>query len=477
MHLYFLDFLGYTITMNNRPISGEQRRWLLREIQHWRDVGIVTDEATERIIGLYESEAVAEGRQSSRTVSILMGIAGLFAAAAVCLLIAYNWSALSGAAKIGIVVGITASVYATAFRSHWRKLRQTGESTGRFSLSEALFFLGCLLLGGDIFLIQQVFQNNGQESIGVLLWLLGIVPFVLYFDSVLFHALFVSLLAIWILSTAPDSAFGRDSDPFALLRIGLVTFPALTYGIWRSHVRQSPALLGMFLLLGVFATELYIGESARWLSVPLFGMVGAGLVCLDICFTLPSSIASAYRRYGLLMIVFFLALTELQLSLSDSGFRLDPGSGGIPSFWIIATIGVTFIASLSLSIGRILRSAAGSGENVAESALMTLLTLMFAAQALWIILSPQWDRFYFALGTDIVTLISAASLISIGLQQDRGRTSALGVIALLLQVTRLYIQFIGSAGGILGGAALFLLCAIVVFMVANYWRRKKSLTH
>jgi hypothetical protein len=108
---------------------------------------------------------------------------------------------------------------------------------------------------------------------------------------------------------------------------------------------------------------------------------------------------------------------------------------------------------------------------------MTLLTLMFAAQALWIILSPQWDRFYFALGTDIVTLISAVSLISIGLQQDRGRTSALGVIALLLQVTRLYIQFIGSAGGILGGAALFLLCAIVVFMVANYWRRKKSLTH
>lgn len=59
--------------MSKRSISSSKRRWLLDEMEWWRDAGILTAGQSQEIIEQYESVAEAAESHSSRAVNTLMG--------------------------------------------------------------------------------------------------------------------------------------------------------------------------------------------------------------------------------------------------------------------------------------------------------------------------------------------------------------------------------------------------------------------
>ena len=61
--------------------------------------------------------------------------------------------------------------------------------------SELVFFVGCLFYGCGIWLVAQVFHLNAHYPDGFWWWALGVLPFALGLDTVLLHALLVTVLA------------------------------------------------------------------------------------------------------------------------------------------------------------------------------------------------------------------------------------------------------------------------------------------
>jgi uncharacterized membrane protein len=169
--------------MDKRAISTKQRAWLLEALQDWRGHGIVSEEQAGRILDLYETPAAIADRQRSRGIFTLMGIA------AVLLLIGYNWDAMPRGLKLVVIFGAVAAAHGGGVSL--RYVRHVGP------LSEVAFFLGCLFYGAGIWLVAQIFHLSAHYPDGVWWWAVGVLPFALCLDTLLLHALFVALMALW----------------------------------------------------------------------------------------------------------------------------------------------------------------------------------------------------------------------------------------------------------------------------------------
>ena len=133
--------------MSGRAISEGSRAWLCEELTVWRKAGILDDQQSAQIEGLYETRGQSAQRRVSRAMFTLMGVAALLVGLAVLLLIGYNWAAMPPAVKIAIVFVVVLSAYAAAF---WTRYTRRA-----LLASELLFFLACLFYGCGIWLIAQ----------------------------------------------------------------------------------------------------------------------------------------------------------------------------------------------------------------------------------------------------------------------------------------------------------------------------------
>ncbi len=160
------------------------------EIESWVNEGIINSEQSQKLSQKYQLPKLGEAppfyRDSSfilKAVAILIGVAGLM------LVIAQNWDDLPIIARM--LTGLL-PLFAAYFWG-FLKLHQNDEQT-----AELAFLLASLLFGVNIMLQAQIFHISSYFPNGILWWILGTMPTMIYFRSKIIAIIFQGLFVLWI---------------------------------------------------------------------------------------------------------------------------------------------------------------------------------------------------------------------------------------------------------------------------------------
>jgi uncharacterized membrane protein len=471
--------------VDKRPLSQLQRSWLLGEIKVWQAQGLVRAEQAEDILGLYEMPNESAARQQSWGLFALRAVAALFVGLAVFLVIGYNWTELPTAIKLIILFGALLSAQGTAFYLRYRRNARLA--------SELTFFFGCLLYGASIWLIAQIFHLNAHYPDGFWVWALGVLPFALALDTLLLHALLIAILAIWVGTEI------LDPSPFAFARwfFGLLGWPGLPNGAYTLPLLAVPGLLWSYRKGSPFTAGLYVALLTWWTVLqpfawdwktnPIFFIVSLGglLMVLSEIHRSGSPFAIPYRFCGVLLTLG----TLIPLSFRDY-YHLWPDLsyyGGIDKNGrflgpgIIQPLAILAVSMLVVggTLFVILRRREGEARLtrpvrafVSRQWLPLGLVLLMTLSSLWVALARE--SLLPMILANLAMLASAFWLIQVGTREERGRPFATGVLYFLLWAVLRYFDLFGGFGGMLGGAFLFFLCGVTLFVVSLYWRQRKQ---
>ncbi|MBX9678495.1 MAG: DUF2157 domain-containing protein [Gemmataceae bacterium] len=472
------------------PLSPQDRSWLLRQIDRWRELGLMGDTQARSILGLYEERWEAQARTQSTAIFVLMAIAALLVSLAVILVVGFNWEAMPKPMKLATLIGSVAGMHGLGL---WLRF---GKGWNRSS--EIAFFFGCLLYGASIWLIAQIFNLDSHYPDGFWWWAWGILPFALCLDTVLIHVLLVSVLSIWVGTEILDSGlfflFGRV---VAFPPPGAYTLPIFVFLplLW-AYRRNEVAAVWLYLPLVVFwAALLPIAWHFTDQVVFFLGALGSLLLLVAELHPENSRFSIPYRLFGLLML--FGVLTPLSFWEFNQHPFFGDKRDGIAA--LAPAVVLSFIGLAAVAVA-FLRGRQPSSELEVSSSQSTMirlwlpagLTLAFAAisylnlwtEGLGFRIGDHRDspaRFTYALFVTLlanVFFIAAAFWIMwLGLREERGFPFAAGVAAFLFWTVLRYIDLFAEFGGMLGAALMFFLCGAVLFGVAIYWHQRKRSRH
>lgn len=468
--------------MDKRPLSDRQRDWLESELDHWHAAGLVTPEQQAGILGLYETPREVSRRKQSRGVFVLQSIAMGLVALAMLLLIGFNWEYLPGGLRIAVVLGAMLIAHATGYWLRWSRQKPLA--------GEIATFLGCFLYGCGIWQIGQVFHINSNNADGAWVWAIGILPFALFLESALLHALLVAVLAIWvgaeILGFASSQWWGWWRVRSGCYTLPLLAAPGILWCYRRNHIKT----LAMYLpLLAWWLILLPIAWSrGDYNPVYFIGTVAALFLAIAEAHHVGNSMSIPFRLYGALVtmgLLFLLSFIDLQRELlrHDGDWNMLEGIA-------LLVFGLGLIAGLTRW-----------GASHAEDSPVFLIRLgqrfwlpaglvgLYGGLSLWNILwgavgsdygwRSQLDLWSLpilipCLITNIATVAMAVWLMRVGLREDRGGPFFGGVVLFLAWAIARYVDLFGGVGGMLGAALMFFLCGAGLFVLARYWSHRKE---
>jgi hypothetical protein len=452
--------------MGKRTISAGQRAWLLGALRLWHDQGIVSEEQTGRILELYESPAAFAERQRARGVFTLMGVAAFLVGLAALLLVGYNWADMPRGLKLAVVFGAVAGAHAAGF------LLRSGRRGGR--LSEIAFFLGCLFYGTGIWLVAQIFHLSAHYPDGVWWWAVGVLPFALCLDTLLLHALFVALMALW--AGMEVLQFGHLGAWFLgrweMIPNGAYSLPLLAApGLWWAYRRRAPAalrlyapLLAWWLVLQPFAWR------PEWNPVYFIGGVGGLMLLVAESHREGSPFAVPYRVYGTLITCGVLMVLSYH-SLHEELRHL--GGPGIPETLPLLLLGFALLLLAALPHGPSARR-----RLWLPGGLVAFMAALPWADALCRALGrPRVGAVVVTVLANLAAVACALWMIRAGLHEERGLPFGAGVLYFLAWAVQRYQDLFGDFGGMLGASLVFFLCGATLFAVAIYWRHRKEVRH
>ncbi len=255
--------------MAGREISESRRVWLTEELAVWRKAEILGDDQATQIESLYETHGQSAQRRTSRAMFTLMGVAAFLVGLAVLLLIVYNWDGMPRPAKVATVFVVVLDTYGAAF---WTRYVRRAHLP-----SELLFFLACIFYGSGIWLIAQAFHIQSHWPNGFWIWAIGVLPFALCLDTLLLHALFVALLAIWV---GAEVIGFPERIGWGFTVNGAYTLPLLVLpGMLWAYAKRSPLAIALYVPLAVWWVVLQpVAWQATEQSVYVVGAVGAALL-------------------------------------------------------------------------------------------------------------------------------------------------------------------------------------------------------
>ena len=457
--------------MPRRLISALQREWLDDELLAWRAEAILSEEQGHRIRELYETAGESAGRQQSRAVFTLMGLAGLLVGLGVLLLIGYNWESMPAGLKLVVIFGTVLGTYATGFY-----LRYTREAP---VASEVVFFMGCLFYGAGIWLVAQIFHVNANYPDGMWWWALGVLPFALCLNTVLLHTLLVAVLGIW----AGMEFFGR----WSVVPNGAYSlFVMVSLGLTWAYRKNSPAAVGLYapllawwVILQPFAWRLETNP------IYFIGAVGGLFLLVGESHRPGSRFAIPYRLWGTLLtggVLITLSFYEFNKDL----LRRGPEPGGLVLTLATVALALATVAATVLVGGRLPGAPVPFWVRVADLIRRQWLPFVFV---LLMVLLPLWQTaagspdapdlaaFVPTILANVVMIACSIWLIAVGLREDRGRSFAAGVLYFLLWTVLRYVDLFGGFGGMLGAAFMFFLCGATLFSVGIYWHQRKKVNH
>lgn len=160
-----------------------------KHIESWLKNKIITEaQAKKMLADLTEHK---QKTTSNKLITIISTIGALLLGIGAVLFIASNWQVIPNIVKVAMLVGSTFATYIVGYLFKYRlqNLPKVGE---------ALLFLGTLLFGATIFIIAQMYHVNTNNHTLILLWFLGILPFLYAFASRTITHLSAFLFFIWI---------------------------------------------------------------------------------------------------------------------------------------------------------------------------------------------------------------------------------------------------------------------------------------
>ncbi|MBI3823253.1 MAG: DUF2157 domain-containing protein [Planctomycetes bacterium] len=459
--------------MEKRPLTQSMRQWLLDQLDHWRRAGLVNEDQANAIVELYETPTQSSERHQSIAIYILIGIAAMFVALGAFLCITFNWQYLPKPIQLFVLLTAVAGSHGLGFYLRY------GLKAKIFS--EFAFFFGCLLYGGAIALIANIFDMHENIASGFWWWALGVFLLALFLDTVLLHLLTVTLLAIWV-GIEMMSWRHHELDFFELPRL-CYTLPIFAgIGLLWSYQKRSPTTVG-----------LYVPLVAWWLVLlPLawriddnlayfIGSVGALLLIVAEVHPEGSRFAIPYRLYGAILCMGILCV------LSFHGFHRGFWRIHMMGPFLIQTIAITLLSVGVFTAAFLVHSQRGEAYlrpmysfairqwlPLSMALLMLVLALYYAA--LHGMEGPR-DTMAVLLPTalaNIGMLVLAFWLMMFGLREDRGFPAAGGVVFFLLWSVLRYAEYFGAHGQVLGAACMFFACGAAIFGFAMFWHFRKK---
>lgn len=469
---------------DRRSLSEPFRTWLADELNLWQQSSIISSDQVQQILNLYESPQQGRQRRQTWLAHSLVALAMILFAAAVLLLVSYNWQEIPAAGKLALIFGAIAATYGLGF--YLRYLR------GQRRLSEAIFLLGCLLYGAGIWLVAQIFHMSAHYPDGMFWWAMGVLPLAFLLDSLALHALLVALLATW-----------SGLEIFGFQHLGMILWgwrwPVLPNGCYLALIvalaglvvayrRQSPTRVALYAPLIVWWTLLQ-PVAWRWLDqYPFYFVAGIGALLLVVSEShrAGSPLAIPYRWCGALLFggsIYLLTFWDFHRYGLFHGDALWVFVSTAAILGLAATI---FIAAEWLRYRYLERGEADLADRLDDVRRRQWLPLALVALTVALSLSQVTisDRADEGLGVLLPVLAANAAMIVlavwlmwIGLRDDRGLPFAGGVLFFLLWIVSRYIDLFGQLGGMLGAALVFFLCGCTLLGVVWFWRHRKQVVH
>jgi uncharacterized membrane protein len=424
-------------------VSEKFRYQLHQEMKQWQAEGLIEGELYAQLAHRYEFNTLVNS-VDRRFVVFLISLVSLLITAAAIAFLTVHWQLWSKELKIVSLLTLFASINATGFYL-WRR-SQTSWQTW---LGKSLLLVGALLLGANLALMSQLFQQNSLYQL-FLVWGLGVLTMAYSLRLAALGILATLLTAIGYSMGIVTLLIPRE---FSSFQLAIEHMPLLVslLGIPLAYLCRSPWLFGVQALLIVYSLEvnLPVFLANFYNYSPLTRGMMQAIACV-----LPPAFLWAYR-FPFKIIARYLALLFISLLFYWFSFRSSwnfypyrTGSQIVWSDWL-KLLDVLFLGGLTLwswwHLGK--RDAQGQGFRQRRWRLDFKSTLFGLALVLTAIM-VWWHVGIEALG-EIATL-------------------AFNLLLLLLAVFSLREGFkIKARSCFWGGTSL-----IVVQIVSRWWEYK-----
>ncbi len=175
---------------------------LRKAIEQWKNDKLLSEESYQKLVTAY---SLPKKKQDIHLMQIVYIVASVFIGLGFILFIASNWEALPAWSKLAIVLVLAIISLITGEHYRHRKTR------GLTYLGESLVLLSALLWGaGVIFLFQSSHWAIHYNALMVGVWIVSIVPFLLWLKSEPTFYLILLLSFLW-------GIFMKELSPYALL--------------------------------------------------------------------------------------------------------------------------------------------------------------------------------------------------------------------------------------------------------------------
>lgn len=144
----------------SKKLSKESYRFLLNELNHQKNRGIITKNQVDDMMDFYEES------QGMSFIKILVTIGALLIGLGILSFVASNWAYIGKVTKMIMIVGAIGCSIFTSF-----KVEKNYPKT-----SKSMLYLSVLIYGAGIFLIGQMFNYGGDFTGAFLLWTIGVLP-------------------------------------------------------------------------------------------------------------------------------------------------------------------------------------------------------------------------------------------------------------------------------------------------------------
>ena len=365
-------------------------------------------------------------------------------------------------------------------------------------VNEELFFLACVFYGAAIWLIAQIFHIQSHYPDAFWYWALGALPFVLCLDTLLMHALYAVLLAIWVGAEILGFS-GLGFHGWFFIRHCAFTLPLLALPglLWGYH-KRSAVTIGIYApLLAWWAILLPVAWD--WNVDPIYfvGLAGALLLLIAESHRVGSPLAVPYRLYGVLITGGVLvALSCADEIIGLLGRNLDQNYAAGLVVGIIGAVGVLGAVLLQQRDTQDKARAAVPFATLVRRHWLPLgLMLLMVGLCFWCEAFGSHDSRhpYYTYNAYnpakwtpqvlVPTVVFNAAMIVLaiwlmrrGLREQRTLPFTGGVLYFLLWAVLRYEDLFAGVGGMLGAAVMFLLCGVGLLVVARFWMHRKEVS-
>ncbi|NTW22196.1 DUF2157 domain-containing protein [Candidatus Falkowbacteria bacterium] len=400
--------------------------------------------------------------------SLLLGLG-------IILMIASNWQDIGRWTKVVLIFSILMSVYGAGYFMEYKR--------GYPRIGRALIFLGTLMLGAAIVLIQQIFNIMTESGSTLLWWAFLILPIVYGLELKSSLALATVLVFIWQflrtntgmdLFDVLDFNFRMQSvNYWYLLIVGAILVP-LTYRIKATRVQPLNLVgLGIWLLI---ACSLWAGGRGRVnllgydyeRAIPsllaavalLYGVALFSLGRMHQLWDRWKSMESGYTVLGFFSVFF----TSFLLSFQEIGDEFFTGK--YSAFEAVTwQSGIALVLLVSISLVSMWRYR--ETETTREQYLggnVAVLSLMALASAIIFFPSDIYVIFF-----NVLVFVESLGMIWLGHEAKRGEYINLGLSLFLLMILVKYFQW----GYELFDRSLFFIGGGLVLMAVSYFGERQ----